>query len=77
MRDFKPHYKRPERKKLDNPPTGLVLTREVGQAIIIGEDILVTVTEISGKRVRICVTAPPHIAVDRTEVRESKRSNPR
>lgn len=78
MRDFKPQprFKR-ERVKLENPPTGLVLTRGIGEAIIIGEDVLVTIVEVNGKRVRLCVTAPPEIAVDRTEVRESKRSNPR
>lgn len=77
MRDFKPHGRR-ERVKLENPPTGLVLTREIGQQIIIGEDILVTVTDIQGgRRVRLCITAPPDVEVDRTEVRQSKREAPR
>lgn len=76
MRDFKPHFKS-EMKKLDNPPTGLVLTRGIGESILIGEDITVTVTAVHGDRVRICVNAPRHVAVDREEVRESKRQNPR
>lgn len=75
MRQFKPH-RRPttaERAPLEKPPTGLILSRGIGEAIIIGKDILITVVEIRGSsRVKLCVTAPPDVEVDRTEVRESK-----
>lgn len=46
----------------------LVLTRKVGEEIVIGGDIRVTVTAIQGERVRIGVTAPGDIRVDRAEV---------
>jgi carbon storage regulator CsrA len=71
MRQFKPHPRR-ERKRLEHPPTGLVLSREIGEAIIIGDDVLVTVTDVQGERVRLCITAPKHIAVDRLEIRTLK-----
>lgn len=46
----------------------LVLTRKEGQSIIIGADIIVTVTQIRGKKVRIGITAPAHIQVWRKEL---------
>jgi carbon storage regulator len=46
---------------------GLVLTRRQGQSIRIGDDILVTVEELKGGQVRIGVTAPKDIQVDRAE----------
>jgi len=48
----------------------LVLQRFEGQAILIGDDIRVTVEMIKGERVRIGVEAPKHVRVDREEVRE-------
>lgn len=50
----------------------LVLCRRVGESIVIGEDrgIIVTVTEVSGDRVRIGIVAPRHVAVHRQEVAE-------
>lgn len=75
MRQFKPHFHN-DRVKLENPPTGLVLTRKVGEAIIIGDDVLVTVTEIQNQKVRLCVTAPSEVQVDRVEVRAAKEAGP-
>ena len=50
----------------------LVLTRRVGQAIYVG-DCKVVVSEITRDgRVRLAIDAPPHIEVDREEVRLSK-----
>ncbi|HYH65284.1 MAG TPA: carbon storage regulator [Urbifossiella sp.] len=46
----------------------LVLTRKTGQEIIIDGDIRVTVTSISDGRVKIGISAPSHIKVDRGEV---------
>jgi len=51
----------------------LVLTRKIGEKIMIGEDIEVVLIGILSKgRVRIGVTAPHSIEVDREEVRKSK-----
>ena len=46
----------------------LVLTRQVGQDIIIGDNIRVTITSIKGDRVRVGISAPPSVRVDREEV---------
>jgi carbon storage regulator len=46
----------------------LVLTRKTGQEIVIAGDIRITVSSIGGDRVKIGISAPPHIKVDRAEV---------
>jgi carbon storage regulator len=46
----------------------LVLTRKTGEAIVIDGGIRVTVSAIKGDRVKIAITAPPHVKVDRSEV---------
>jgi carbon storage regulator CsrA len=51
----------------------LVLTRKGGELVEIGNDIIVTVTEINGRCVRLGIDAPRHIAVRRPE---AKRKSP-
>ena len=51
----------------------LVLTRKVGQDIIIGDNIRITITQIKGDKVRIGIDAPPQVTVDRQEVHERRR----
>ncbi|MGZ3303849.1 MAG: carbon storage regulator [Isosphaeraceae bacterium] len=46
----------------------LVLTRKTGQEIIIDGDIRVTVTSIGDGRVKIGISAPAHVKIDRAEV---------
>jgi carbon storage regulator len=46
----------------------LVLTRKIGEEIIIDGCIKVTITAIQGNKVRIGITAPPEIPVDRAEL---------
>lgn len=46
----------------------LVLTRRVGETLIIGDDITVTVLEVKGKQVRFGINAPKEISVHRTEI---------
>lgn len=46
----------------------LVLTRRIGEEIVIDLDIRITITAIQGDRVRIGVTAPKFVRVDREEV---------
>lgn len=48
----------------------LVLTRKVGEEIVIGDCIRVLVTAVQGNKVRIGITAPPAIRVDRAEVHQ-------
>ena len=52
----------------------LVLTRRIGETLIIGEDIRVTVLEVSGNQVRLGVTAPKAVPVHREEVAERIRA---
>jgi carbon storage regulator len=46
----------------------LVLTRKVGEEIVIDGSIRITVTAIKGGQVRIGITAPPEVRVNREEV---------
>ena len=46
----------------------LVLTRRVGEEIVIDGNIRITVTGVQGEKVRIGVTAPASVRVDRQEV---------
>lgn len=54
----------------------LVLSRQVNETILIGEDIEVTVFDIRGDKVRLGITAPAALAVHRKEVADAiKRQN--
>jgi carbon storage regulator len=46
----------------------LILTRRVGETIIIGDDISITVLGVKGNRVRIGINAPKDVSVHRTEI---------
>jgi len=46
----------------------LVLTRHVGQEIVIGNDIRIVLLEVRGEQARIGIDAPPAVRVDRLEV---------
>ena len=48
----------------------LALTRKKGESIIIGDDITVTVLSVSGDSVKIGISAPRHIPVNRREIYE-------
>jgi carbon storage regulator len=50
----------------------LVLTRKVGEQLIINDNIIVTVVAIEGNKIRLGVTAPRYIPVDRGEIHERK-----
>ena len=49
----------------------LVLSRYRDESIFIGDDIVITVVDIRGDRVRIGVQAPPDVSVHRQEVYEA------
>lgn len=46
----------------------LVLTRRQDEKIYIGDAIVVTVSEISRRRVRIAIEAPPEVTIKRAEL---------
>jgi carbon storage regulator len=50
----------------------LVLSRKIGQEIVIGNDIRITVVAMQGENVRIGVTAPKGVVVDRQEIHEKR-----
>ena len=51
----------------------LILTRRVGESLMIGDDINVTVLSIRGNQVRIGVNAPKNVSVHREEIYERIR----
>jgi carbon storage regulator len=48
----------------------LILTRRVGETLMIGNDVTVTVLGVKGNQVRIGVNAPKDVAVHREEIFE-------
>jgi len=50
----------------------LVLTRRVGEVIVIDHNIRLTVVSVRGERVRLGITAPEYVQVDREEIHERR-----
>jgi carbon storage regulator len=48
----------------------LILTRRVGETIIIGEEVKVTLLGVVGRQIKIGIDAPPQVVVHREEVYE-------
>ena len=46
----------------------LILTRRVGETLIIGDDVRVTVLGVKGNQVRLGINAPKEVTVHREEV---------
>jgi carbon storage regulator len=46
----------------------LILTRRVGETIVIGDDVIITVLGIKGNQVRIGINAPKDVSVHREEI---------
>ena len=53
----------------------LILTRRVGESIVVGDDIVLTVFEVRGDAVRIGIDAPRSVRVNRKEVYEEIQRN--
>lgn len=48
----------------------LILTRRVGETVMIGDEVTVTVLGVKGNQVRLGVNAPKDVAVHREEIYE-------
>ena len=48
----------------------LILTRRVGETVVIGDNVTVTVLGVKGNQVRLGVNAPREVAVHREEIFE-------
>ena len=51
----------------------LVLSRRIGEQIVIDGNIHITVVAVQGNKVRLGVAAPPTVRIDRQEVNERRR----
>jgi carbon storage regulator len=56
-------------------PIMLVLSRRVGEEILVGDDMVVTVVRIQGGRVRLGISAPRFVRVIRGELRDQPFKN--
>jgi carbon storage regulator len=52
----------------------LILTRRVGETLMVGDEITVTVLGVKGNQVRLGVNAPKDVAVHREEIYQRIRS---
>lgn len=52
----------------------LILTRRVGETVMIGEEVSVTILGVKGNQVRVGINAPKNVAVHREEIFERIKS---
>jgi carbon storage regulator len=52
----------------------LILTRRVGETVMIGDNVSVAIIGLKGSQIRIGITAPKDVAVHRREIYERIRS---
>ncbi len=50
----------------------LVVTRKASEAVVIGEDVVVTVVSVRGDKVRLGIDAPPSVSIQRAETRDAR-----
>lgn len=46
----------------------LILTRRIGETLMIGDDVTLTVLGVKGNQIRVGINAPKHIDVHREEI---------
>ncbi|WP_301099473.1 carbon storage regulator CsrA [Otariodibacter sp.] len=52
----------------------LILTRKIGESLLIGDDVEITVLNVRGNQVKLGVKAPKEIAVHREEIYQRIKS---
>jgi len=50
----------------------LILSRRSNESVRIGADVVITVVGFSGSQIRLGITAPPNVVIDREEVHQRK-----
>lgn len=55
----------------------LVISRKLNESIVIGDDIVVSIVDIRGDKVRLGIQAPMHVPVYRREIFDAIRGYPR
>ena len=55
----------------------LILTRRVGETLMVGDDVTVSVLDVKGKQVKIGIDAPKAVAVHRKEIYERIKAEAR
>lgn len=55
----------------------LVLSRRIGESVVIGDDVTITILEIRGDVVRVGIDAPRSVTVHRSELLEQLESSNR
>lgn len=53
----------------------LILTRKIGQSLIIGDDVEIKIVSIDGDNIKIGISAPKNVTVMRKELLEVKDEN--
>ena len=54
----------------------LILSRRVGESIVIGQDIVIKVLDVQGQKVQLGVEAPKEVKVLRPELRDAGTDEP-
>jgi carbon storage regulator len=54
----------------------LILSRKIGETILVGENIRIMVVQVRGKQVRLGIEAPPELLVLRTEEKPDSGKEP-
>jgi carbon storage regulator len=55
----------------------LVLNRKIGERIVIGDGIVLTVVKVQGRQVRLGIEAPPSVSIRRMELEPRDEPNHR
>lgn len=53
----------------------LVIRRRAGEALLVGDNIEITILEMEPGRVKLGISAPPEVAVVRREIADASRAN--
>ncbi|HGT2644357.1 TPA: carbon storage regulator CsrA [Legionella pneumophila] len=46
----------------------LILTRRIGETVVVGDDVFITILGIKGNQIRLGFDAPDHISIHRQEI---------